>query len=154
MTCGPGGSPSSRTVPVTRRADRANGPGFARIVITPSACSRAAARPFGPSAPKRNGTSTGSTPSYDGANESTGPIWPFGEDPDVEPDDWEERTRSHWRRTPLIILLATQGRTDEATQLIREFAAAAPTRRTYDTIAETLEVLGDHTGARFWRARR
>jgi len=52
------------------------------------------------------GTSTGSTPSYDGANESTGPIWPFGEDPDVEPDDWEERTRSHWLRTPLIILLA------------------------------------------------
>ena len=34
-------------------------------------------------------------------NESTGPIWPFGEDPDVEPDDWEERTRSHWLRTPL-----------------------------------------------------
>ena len=52
------------------------------------------------------GTSTGSTPSYDAPNESTGPIWPFGEDPDVEPDDWEERTRSHWLRTPLIILLA------------------------------------------------
>jgi hypothetical protein len=46
------------------------------------------------------GTWTGSTPSHDCPNESTGPIWPFGEDPDVEPDDWEERTRSHWLRTP------------------------------------------------------
>ena len=52
------------------------------------------------------GTWTGGTPSHDAPNESTGPIWPFGEDPDVEPDDWEERTRSHWLRTPLIILLA------------------------------------------------
>jgi len=52
------------------------------------------------------GAGTGSTPSHDAPAESTGPIWPFGEDPDVEPDDWDERTRSHWLRTPLIILLA------------------------------------------------
>ncbi len=52
------------------------------------------------------GAGTGSPPSHDTPSESTGPIWPFGEDPDSEPDDWEERTRSHWLRTPLIILLA------------------------------------------------
>lgn len=53
----------------------------------------------------------------------------------------------------LIVLLATQGRTDEATRAIREFAAAAPNQQTYEVIAQTLEVLGDREGARFWRGR-
>jgi arylsulfatase A-like enzyme/Flp pilus assembly protein TadD len=53
----------------------------------------------------------------------------------------------------LIVLLASQGRTDEATSAIREFAAIAPNRNTYGVIAETLEVLGDREGARYWRGR-
>ncbi len=53
-----------------------------------------------------NNGDTGSPPSHDSQTDSTGPIWPFGQDPDAEPDDWEERTKSHWLRTPLIILLA------------------------------------------------
>jgi arylsulfatase A-like enzyme/Flp pilus assembly protein TadD len=53
----------------------------------------------------------------------------------------------------LIVLLASQGRTDEATNTIREFAAIAPNRQTYTVIAETLEVLGDREGARYWRGR-
>ena len=54
----------------------------------------------------------------------------------------------------LIVLLASQGRTDEATSAIREFAAIAPNRNTYGVIADTLEVLGDREGARYWRGRR
>lgn len=54
----------------------------------------------------------------------------------------------------LIVLLASQGRTDNATAAIREFAAIAPNRQTYTVIAETLEVLGDREGARYWRALR
>jgi arylsulfatase A-like enzyme/Tfp pilus assembly protein PilF len=54
----------------------------------------------------------------------------------------------------LIVLLASQGRTAEATQAIRAFAAAAPNARTYAAIAETLKVLGDEEGARYWRGRR
>jgi arylsulfatase A-like enzyme/Flp pilus assembly protein TadD len=54
----------------------------------------------------------------------------------------------------LIVLLASSGRTDEATQAIREFARVAPNRRTYEIIAETLDVLGDKDGARYWRSKR
>jgi tetratricopeptide (TPR) repeat protein len=53
----------------------------------------------------------------------------------------------------LIVLLASQGRTEEATGAIREFAAASPNRQTYEVIAQTLEVLGDREGARYWRRR-
>jgi tetratricopeptide (TPR) repeat protein len=53
----------------------------------------------------------------------------------------------------LIVLLASQGRTDEATAIIREFARIAPNARTYEAIAQTLEVLGDREGARYWRGR-
>lgn len=53
----------------------------------------------------------------------------------------------------LIVLLASQGRTEEATRLIREFAAASPNKQTYEVIAQTLEVLGDREGARYWRGR-
>ena len=54
----------------------------------------------------------------------------------------------------LIVLLVTQGRTEEATQVVRAFANAAPTRATYQVIAETLRVVGDEAGARYWRSRR
>jgi arylsulfatase A-like enzyme/Flp pilus assembly protein TadD len=54
----------------------------------------------------------------------------------------------------LIVLLATQGRTDEATRTIREFASVAPNRATYKAIADTLRVLGDEAGARYWEGRR
>ncbi|MEA2489941.1 MAG: hypothetical protein QOH21_1733 [Acidobacteriota bacterium] len=54
----------------------------------------------------------------------------------------------------LIVLLASQGRMAEANNAIREFAATAPNRHTYEAIAQTLEVLGDRDGARFWRAKR
>jgi choline-sulfatase len=53
----------------------------------------------------------------------------------------------------LIVLLASQGRTEEATNAIRAFAAAAPSKQTYETIAQTLDVIGDPAGARYWRAR-
>lgn len=53
----------------------------------------------------------------------------------------------------LIVLLASQGRNDEATNAIREFARVAPNARTYETIAQTLDVLGDREGARYWRQR-
>ncbi|MDP9190185.1 MAG: sulfatase-like hydrolase/transferase [Acidobacteriota bacterium] len=53
----------------------------------------------------------------------------------------------------LIVLLASQGRTEEATRAIREFAAASPNKQTYEVIAQTLDVLGDREGARYWRSR-
>jgi choline-sulfatase len=53
----------------------------------------------------------------------------------------------------LIVLLATQGRTEEANRAIRQFATLAPTRATYEVIAQTLDVLGDREGARYWRGR-
>lgn len=53
----------------------------------------------------------------------------------------------------LVVLLASQGRTAEAEAAIREFATIAPNRQTYEVIAQTLEVLGDRDGARYWRAR-
>jgi choline-sulfatase len=53
----------------------------------------------------------------------------------------------------LIVLLATQGRTEEANTAIRDFATLAPGRPTYEVIAQTLDVLGDREGARYWRQR-
>jgi arylsulfatase A-like enzyme/Flp pilus assembly protein TadD len=53
----------------------------------------------------------------------------------------------------LIVLLASQGRGEEATRVIREFAAVAPNKQTYGVIADTLHVLGDEAGARYWRSR-
>lgn len=53
----------------------------------------------------------------------------------------------------LIVLLASQGRTDEATNAIRSFAAAAPNARTYTVIAETLHAIGDEQGAKYWKTR-
>ena len=42
-------------------------------------------------------TGTGSLPVH------REPDWPFGHDPEDEPDDWEERTSRHWLRLPLVI---------------------------------------------------
>jgi arylsulfatase A-like enzyme/Flp pilus assembly protein TadD len=53
----------------------------------------------------------------------------------------------------LILLYVTEGKNDAATQLIFSMEKAAPTPPTYVAISETLRVVGDHNGARFWAAR-
>ncbi|HYC92439.1 MAG TPA: sulfatase-like hydrolase/transferase [Thermoanaerobaculia bacterium] len=50
----------------------------------------------------------------------------------------------------LILLLSTQGRTDEATQLVYELVRRAPDAASYVTISETLEAIGDDRGAVYW----
>lgn len=50
----------------------------------------------------------------------------------------------------LILLLVVQGRTQEATQLIFDLVKASPTPPAYLAIAETLRVVGDERGARYW----
>jgi arylsulfatase A-like enzyme/Tfp pilus assembly protein PilF len=79
-----------------------------------------------------------------------------GHEPQAE-QELREELRAHpadvSANRGLIVLLASQGRTIEATQAIRDFATAAPNPRTYAAIAETLKVLGDEEGARYWRGR-
>jgi arylsulfatase A-like enzyme/Tfp pilus assembly protein PilF len=58
---------------------------------------------------------------------------------------------AQWRG--LVVLLVSEGRVDEASNEIRRWAATAPARQTYAQIAETLHVLGDEEGAKYWRAR-
>jgi len=53
----------------------------------------------------------------------------------------------------LILLYATEGKNTEATQLIFSLEKAAPTPPSYIAISETLKVIGDRTGSRFWAAR-
>jgi arylsulfatase A-like enzyme/tetratricopeptide (TPR) repeat protein len=53
----------------------------------------------------------------------------------------------------LILLYTTEGKTDEATKVIFELEKAAPTPPGYQAISETLRVVGDTNGARFWAAR-
>ena len=53
----------------------------------------------------------------------------------------------------LILLYATEGKNDAATQLIFAMEKAAPTPPTYMAISETLRIIGDINGARFWAAR-
>ena len=53
----------------------------------------------------------------------------------------------------LVLLLVAQGRNEEATKVIRDLAAAAPDATTFRTIAETLEIVGDTAGARYWSER-
>lgn len=53
----------------------------------------------------------------------------------------------------LVLLLVAQGRNEEATTVIRQLAAASPNSRTYAMIAETLRIVGDSNGARYWQAR-
>jgi tetratricopeptide (TPR) repeat protein len=76
-------------------------------------------------------------------------------------DEAEEAFRTeiiHYPTEPqpyknLILLYATEGKNAEATQLIFSLEKAAPTPPSYIAISETLKVIGDHTGARFWAAR-
>ena len=53
----------------------------------------------------------------------------------------------------LILLYVTEGKTQEATALIFALEKAAPTPPAYVAISETLKIVGDRTGARFWAAR-
>ena len=53
----------------------------------------------------------------------------------------------------LILLYATEGKNDQATQLIFSLEKAAPTPPSYVAISETLKIIGDNNGARFWAAR-
>ncbi len=53
----------------------------------------------------------------------------------------------------LILLYVTEGKNDAATQLIFAMEKAAPIPPTYVAISETLRVIGDVNGARFWAAR-
>lgn len=53
----------------------------------------------------------------------------------------------------LILLYATEGKNDAATQLIFSLEKAAPTPPSYIAISETLKIVGDRNGSRFWAAR-
>ncbi|HEX6087593.1 MAG TPA: sulfatase-like hydrolase/transferase, partial [Thermoanaerobaculia bacterium] len=50
----------------------------------------------------------------------------------------------------LILLLSTQGRTQEATQLVFELVKVSPGAASYVTISETLKAIGDERGAVYW----
>jgi len=53
----------------------------------------------------------------------------------------------------LILLYVTEGKNEAATQLIFGMEKAAPTPPTYLAISDTLKIVGDANGARFWAAR-
>ena len=53
----------------------------------------------------------------------------------------------------LILLYATEGKNPEATELIFSLEKAAPTPPSYVAISETLKIIGDRNGSRFWAAR-
>ena len=53
----------------------------------------------------------------------------------------------------LILLYAAEGKTREATQLIFSLEKESPTPPSYLAIAETLKIIGDIRGSRFWAAR-
>lgn len=53
----------------------------------------------------------------------------------------------------LILLYAAEGKNREATELIFSLEKASPSPLSYVAIAETLNVIGDRNGARFWAAR-
>lgn len=53
----------------------------------------------------------------------------------------------------LIMLLAAERRTDEATKIVFQAIEASPRPHTYAAISETLEAIGDERGARFWVVR-
>lgn len=53
----------------------------------------------------------------------------------------------------LVLLLVAQGRNEEATNVIRGLAAASPKEETFRIIADTLRVVGDEAGTRYWSAR-
>lgn len=53
----------------------------------------------------------------------------------------------------LILLYVTEGKNEEATNLIFSLEKASPTPPSYVAIAETLKTIGDARGSRFWAAR-
>jgi tetratricopeptide (TPR) repeat protein len=53
----------------------------------------------------------------------------------------------------LILLYATEGKNKEATELIFSLEKSSPTLRSYLAISETLKIIGDRNGQRFWAAR-
>jgi choline-sulfatase len=50
----------------------------------------------------------------------------------------------------LILLLSTQGRTQEATQLVYELVKKSPGAVSYVSVSETLKAIGDERGAVYW----
>jgi tetratricopeptide (TPR) repeat protein len=53
----------------------------------------------------------------------------------------------------LILLYAAEGKNKEAADLTFSLEKASPTLRSYLAISETLKILGDRNGQRFWAAR-
>ena len=53
----------------------------------------------------------------------------------------------------LILLLASEGRTGDATQLIYELIRVAPSAENFAAVIQTLQTLGDSRGARYWSRR-
>jgi len=53
----------------------------------------------------------------------------------------------------LIVLLISEGRGEQATPLVYQLIEAAPTPASYAAIVETLKVVGDENGARYWAAQ-
>lgn len=50
----------------------------------------------------------------------------------------------------LILLLSSEGRIEEATQLVFEMTRKSPTAVTFATVSETLQAIGDSRGAVYW----
>ena len=50
----------------------------------------------------------------------------------------------------LVVLLVTQNRLDDATNVLTQLIETAPTPRSYLAVCRTLEILGDERGARYW----
>jgi arylsulfatase A-like enzyme/predicted negative regulator of RcsB-dependent stress response len=53
----------------------------------------------------------------------------------------------------LIVLLVSEGRGNDATPLVFQLIGRAPTAENYAAIVETMKVLGDPNGARYWAAK-
>lgn len=52
----------------------------------------------------------------------------------------------------LIVLLISEGKSDQATPLVYQLLQAAPTPASYAAIVETMKAVGDETGVRYWSA--
>lgn len=55
--------------------------------------------------------------------------------------------------TSLVLFLVAQGRVEDATRVIHDLEKASPTAPAFAAISETLRVVGDDRGARFWAKR-
>ena len=49
-----------------------------------------------------------------------------------------------------MLLLASSGRIPEATQVVFDLIKASPRPPSYIAVSETLKVMGDDRGARYW----